>query len=401
MSAAAVIARPEAAGGPAGDLPAMMDFADVRVGPQPFEASPGADWPDFDRQHHARLLRRGRPVCRKPVFADASAEVVDEPAAFVCFHHLHFGHFVAEAVPRLPQTLVERPGLPLVFTAQRPLGPETASAPVRAVLDWMGVAPARLRFVHRPTLFRRLSVAAQGEHLDGPPPGEGYLRLLEAFAARHDLPRPGQGTVYVGRSQLQWHKGAHAGEAHLEGCLAALGVQVIRPEAMPLAEQLRAYAGAGRLIFAEGSALHGRQLLGRIDQDVSVLVRRPGATLGRDALLARVRSLAHAEVVGATLHALTPKGAPRGFMALAFYDLPALFAHFDWLGLPLRRVWDQAAYERARDLQVLRWLKAQRWHVGPAQQDHPPAFFLEQVQALGLGHLAADARRVLDGGPVA
>lgn len=401
MTGTALNPSPPAPPAPAGDLPAMMDFTDVRVAPQAFEASPGADWPDFERQHHARLLRAGKPVCRKPVFDEGPVEVVEAPAAFLCFHHLHFGHFVAEAAPRLPQTLAERPDVPLVVTAQRPRTYETASAPLRGVLDWMGVAPERLRFVHRPTLFRRLSVAAQGEHLDGPPPGAGYLRLLEAIAARHDLPRPEGGTVYVGRSQLEWHNGVHAGEAHLEDCLTALGVRVIRPEKMPLADQLRVYAGAGRLIFAEGSALHGRQLLGRIDHDVSVLVRRPGWALARKALLPRVRSLVHAQVVGATLHALTPEGAPRGFTALAFYDLQALFQHFDWLGLPLGRVWDQAAYERARDLQVLRWLKAQRWQVGPRQQDHPPAFFVQQLQALGLGHLEADARRVLDGGPVA
>lgn len=381
-------------------LPPILDFADVRVGPQTAPFSPGADWPEFDRQTYARLLRRGRPVDQRPVFTDGLVDTVADPAAFVCFHHTHFGHLVAEAAPRLPQTLTECPGLPLVFSALRPLSPAQASGPLKAVLGWWGVPPDRLRFVHRPTLFRRLSVAAQGEHLDGPPPNDAYLALIERLAAPHALPRPDGSTVYVGRSGLEWHKGAHAGEAHLEACLTALGVRVIQPQTLTLADQLRIYAGASRLIVAEGSALHGRQLLGRIDQDVSVLVRRPGWALARNALLPRLRSLVHAQVASRSLHAQTPQGQPRGFTALWFYDVPALVQHFAWLGLDLGRVWDDAAYRAARDLQVLRWLKAQKWQVGPEQRAHPPAFFIDQLDALDLGHLRSPAAAVLDGGPV-
>jgi hypothetical protein len=379
----------------------MLDFADVTVGTTPLPFCPGADWPDFDRQTVARLWRHGRPVDQRPQFPEPPVETVEDPAVFVCFHHLHFGHFVAEAAPRLPQTLAERPGLPLVFTAWRALSPADASGPLKSVLAWWGVALDRIRFVSRPVRFRRLSVAAQAEHLEGPPPSDDYLRRIEALAAPHALPAPDGPTAYVSRAAMEWHKGAHAGEAYLETCLQALGVAVIRPQTLPLDAQLRAYAGARRLIFAEGSAIHGRQLLGRIEQDVMVLVRRPGWALGRHALPPRVRSLTHAEVAPRALHALTPAGARRGFTALALYDLPALFAAFGTMGLDLGRVWDPAAFAQQRDLQVLRWLKAQKWQVGPDQMAHPPAFFLDQLDGLDLGHLRARAEAVLAGGKVA
>ena len=70
-----------------------------------------------------------------------------------------------------------------------------------------------------------------------------------------------------------------AGEPYLEDVLRRSWVRVLRPETVPLAEQLRNYRAATDIVFAEGSALHALQLLGRVDADVAVL----GAASGEGA----------------------------------------------------------------------------------------------------------------------
>ena len=97
-------------------------------------------------------------------------------------------------------------------------------------------------------------------------------------------------------------------------------VEVMRPEERPLAEQLRCYATADRLLFAEGSALHGLQLLGRGLGDVAVLVRRSGSTMLAAATRARARSVAHLDVAVGLIHALEPSGRPAMNGGVAVLD---------------------------------------------------------------------------------
>ena len=55
--------------------------------------------------------------------------------------------------------------------------------------------------------------------------------------------------------------------------------------------QLQLYRRARVVIFSEGSAVHALQLLGHLDCDVVILVRRPGNQLAAASLEPRVRSL--------------------------------------------------------------------------------------------------------------
>jgi hypothetical protein len=384
-------------------LPPVMAFDDVLVQGHKGRTNPGALWPDFARQHFARHLRHKVPVCHKPAIPEVSVEVVEAPAMFVGAHDFHFGHLVAELAPRLPQALAERPDLPLVFTGWQPMGPADLAPAFRALLDWYGIGWDRLRIVHRPTRFRRLEVAAQGEHLNGSEPPEDYLRLVEAIAAARlpDRPRP-EGVLYVSRTRLARQLGMLAGEAYLESRLAALGVGILHPETLPLPAQMAAYAGARVLVFAEGSALHGRQLLGRIDQQVSVLLRRRWSRLATSEIMARVDSLEYVPCQGKVLDFLNAEGKPYPFAAVAFFELDELFDHFGALGVPLARGWDMGAYAAARDADVLGWLRAIcRPDIEPWNRPHNgPEHFVTQLEELGLGHLAPEARRIAGDGAV-
>lgn len=378
-------------------LPAPMAFADVLVQRHRGRTNPGVSWPDFPRQHWARHLRWNSPVCRPPAPPRDVPRRVAEPAIFLGPVDDHFGHIVAETVPRLYQAREVWPDLPFVLTAWRSEDPGDLPGVLRSVLDWCGLAVRDLRLVQQPAVFADLRVVAQGEHLFGPAPPADFLRLVEAHAqARLGRIAPA-GVVYVGRSRIGAATGGHAGEGYLESCLATLGVRVVHPETLPLAEQLRAYAGAELLIFSEGSALHGRQLLGRIDQRIVVLLRRRFSRMGQHEIVPRAASLDFVLCAPEALHALSAEGKPHANAAMSFYDLEDLFGQLGALGLPLARVWDPAAYAAARDDDVLAWISARLApDAEPWKKAHnPPSYYLEQFEPLGLAHLAPRAAALI------
>lgn len=243
---------------PLRSLPPMEGFSNVLAGPSPNRRTPGVLWPDFDTQIHARLWRDGQRICTAPVIDDRDARIIAEPSVFVSMHDGHFGHVCAETVSRIPQSLAEAPGLPLYFTCQHAIGPAQAAPAFRAILEWLKVPADQVRFLHQPTLFRELRIAAQAEPMNGPTPPEGYLDLLEARIAGNLEPVRPEGVVFVSRAHLGPEQGRSAGERYLVFCLQQLGVTVMLPETLPLRQQMQIYAGARYLVFQEGSAIHGR-----------------------------------------------------------------------------------------------------------------------------------------------
>lgn len=378
-------------------LPDIVQFRDVPVGPSPNRETPGALWPDFQRQTHARLWRRGRRVCR-PLALDVQTCREDRTsAAFVSCVEGHFGHFVAEAVPRLPQILAEVPDLPLIFTHDRKSDPKALPAVFTQVLDWFDIPPKQVRLISRPTLFREVCIAAQAEHLDGPRTPEAYLDLLDARIAPK-LPRgKPEGITYVTRAGLDPVKGSHAGEGYLVACLQDLGVRIIYPEKLTLREQMDAYASSAHLVFAEGSALHGRQLIGRLDQQISVLRRRRKSQMAIDQIAPRCTELHYVSAYGGGLHVVNRYGAKVLYAMKALFHADAVLEHFESLDVPLRRVWDAAQYRAARDRDVLNWVERAydptlpRW-LRPVNDDN---YLFEQMVALHLKHLRRPARAIL------
>jgi hypothetical protein len=157
------------------------------------------------------------------------------------------------------------------------------------------------------------------------------------------------------------------------------------------------YAQAGLLIFTEGSAIHGRQLLGRIDQDITILRRRKGSRMARGQMAPRCRSLRYIDTVGGALNVRNRYGADVGFAMKSFFRIEALFDYFDEIGVPLRARWNREAYRRARDQDVLDWVFAMydpalAHHLRPANED---AYLLSQFDKLHLGHLKDQAAALI------
>lgn len=318
----------------------------------------GPIWPRFQGQTWVRHCRDGVALDDKPELPDLLRPFAG-PAIWGGFLDRHFGHFVADHLPRLAVSLRERPDDVVLFTLDPGLTPQGLDDWVWQVFDWIDLRRDRVQFVTEALYVDVLHVASQPEGLSQVPPPTAYLELVEAWA-RSLVPVPAR-TLYVGRLGLpQAGGGAHAGEAYLVERLRRVGLAVLDPGTASIGAQMAAYAGAGRLIFAEGSALHGRQLLGRLDQQIEVLLRRPEKVMAKAALTPRCRTLTYHDVSAGRLMAYWISGKPRPATALGLYDVPALWRVFDGWGIDLAAGWDAGAYADAARADVAAWIAAQK-----------------------------------------
>lgn len=317
----------------------------------------GPIWPGFAAQTWVRHCRGGVPQDQAPVWP-GGAERLAGDAVWGGFLDSHFGHFVADHLPRLPAVLRERPGDVYLFTVDPGVTRETLPAWVAPVFQWIGLPMAQVRLVTAPVTVQHLWVGSQAESLPQVGPVPGYLEIIGGFA--RGLEPVVAPLLYVGRVGMAAQgAGVHAGESHVMGRLAALGVACLDPGRAPLWDQLAAYAGAGRIVFAEGSALHGRQLLGHLPQEIAVLRRRPGKRMAEAQLLPRCAGLTYHDVGDGILMAFWKSGAKRPNPAMSLYDVRRLHRVFAGFGVDLAVGWDDAAYRTAAMADVEGWLA---WH---------------------------------------
>ncbi len=326
----------------------LQTFTDVPVMPlQSFSGQNpigGPVWPDFESQTTARFCRlAGAPVDSLPTLEPCRSEI-GENAIWGGYIRPHFGHLIGEHLTRVLPSLHARPDDLVLFALKADDELETVPAYFHEILQWYGLPRERIRIITQPTMVRRLSVVPQGEVLWGKGPDKSYLELVDAIPERYGLDPKPRDFVYVGRIGLlcKGH-GAHLGEGYLIRHLQDMGVTIVDPTQLSLREQLECYAGAKTLIFAEGSAIHGRQLLGRLRQHMYVLKRR-FRNLARPILKPRVRKLYYVNADGGALR-VKGKGL-KGFphRNAVFYQSEALLECFDAMGLNLRSKWNKTDY---------------------------------------------------------
>ena len=349
----------------------MLVFQDVPVVPVTrvirVKGNGGPAWPDFDRQVTARFCRNGVPSDWKPE-VPVRMQPVAGSAVWGGFLVPQFGHLAAESVTRLPQSLHERPDDLYLFTV--PPGGSAGTVPgyAWAVLDWMGLPRTQVHIVTEPVMIRELRVAPQGEMLGKLPTDPAYLDLLDVIARKRLPAVRATGTVFVTRSgMVAKGQGGHAGEGYLAAALAQAGVRVMDPGQVSLRDQMAAYAGAETLVFSEGSALHGRCLLGRLPQDIHVLRRRSRRDTARLQLQARCQTLSYVEALTDSLGAARRGLHSRPHLAVALYDLDQVFRLFSRIGIDLSRHWDGAAYRDAIRQDIESWMV--RAQLSPEQRD--------------------------------
>jgi hypothetical protein len=229
-----------------------------------------------------------------------------------------------------------------------------APSHLRELLRWYGIPADRVQVLTKSSVASELSVAGQAEHIGGPPPSARHLDLLDAITERNLGKSDPHGCTYVSRAGMKAH---FAGERYLEQALTQASVRVLRPERMSLRIQLRAYISAECLVFAEGSAVHGAQLVGRTLGRTTVLVRLPGWRIAEAALGARATSVDYIDVTAGLLHGLWPTGHPAYPVGLPILRESAVLEQFDELGIGLREHWDASAFQDAVNEDVRAWLE--------------------------------------------
>lgn len=344
----------------------------------------GPIWHNWRFAHSRRLCREGLPQDERPDMpADPVARHIDE-AVWGGTAVNHFGHFVTDHSARLVVGALAKPDLPVIVGV---VDPQADALPdtVMAVLDWYGIARDRILALTEPVQVGRLWVAPQPEQTDSGLPPQAWIDRQTAHAARRLPDPPRNGIIYVSRAGLGGHAGRMAGEAALAAALAAAGVTVVAPERLPLTDQLGLYLGAEVIVFAEGSAIHGLQLVGRVGAHAIVLNRRPRRRFGMEAIAPRVRALSFVEATSSLLN--LPRLSQMGNFArgLSLPDMPVIEKTFAALGVDLTAAMPQIA--AARDADITAWMSTVLRTEPDDWQARTRRAFAGRLQEAGLGHI--------------
>ncbi|WP_137123721.1 glycosyltransferase 61 family protein [Roseomonas sp. HF4] len=221
----------------------------------------------------------------------------------------HFGHALVEGLSR---------AWALRDPAHRDLPPlwlrrgDRLGAPMRGLLDLLGLDAPAERVVTEPLLVEELLVPAQGAEFGG---GMHPAQAAALAAASYGPVRAGR-RVWLSRRALPAHLARIEGEDEVEALLTEAGWEVLAPETLPLPAQLAAIAGAARIAGFMGSAFHLLLLFDRVPARVSLVSRR----LSRDVVsaygaIAAAKGFAQ-EVLPAAFDASGGQG-PRAALRLA------------------------------------------------------------------------------------
>ena len=352
--------------------PDMITYRRVTVYPAIFPRAQeihlcgGPDWPDWDREPRARHYINGRPGDRRPAEKPPSKRVADGPSHFwIGPIHQGFGHMVAEFGTRIAPTLKACPEAVLVFSDANGSGQRFEV--VNALCEWYGIPEQRRIIVTEPTEFATLNVVPQPEFLDDVAlrgvstlgPCSNYLSELQRIAVKNLGTINHHRSVFVSRSHQDTR---FCGEDYLDWVFSKAGFEVFYPERVPLREQIRTYAEAKTLVFSEGSAVHGAQLLGELG-NVIVLARRPGSLIVRKNLAARASRLRYIEGFRCVITGYS-FGEASNIIAewegISVLDVDQLLSSLNEEGIRVSEFWKQSDFEERErnDLRELMRKKA-------------------------------------------
>lgn len=343
----------------------------------------GPAWPHFKLQVYARhcWYRVPMPADTKPRPSDQPVEIAD--TGIWCGPiTAHFGHQVADFGMRIAHSSRLDTRTPLVFSGSA----DRAGTPLPfhdEIFDHLGIDRSRIILVHKPTRFGHLSVVPQAERRFGGGPSRRHLELMDAITAPSSTIERDIRYVFVSRSR--WRGGRFAGESYLDEVLSAAGVVVVHPENLSLRDQFLLYRRARCLIFSEGSALHSLQLLGHIDSDIVVLIRRPGSRLAAASLRPRARSLWYLPAAHGVIYGLLPTGRRQEPTGISVFDETRLVKGVRQTGVDLAPFWDSRIYAQRRDADIAAWIAGRL----KRRIQHPKERMMieKRLTALSLRHL--------------
>lgn len=317
--------------------------------------------PRYDRYRH---LRSGRPSDSFTETAEFNARLSGSWIYLGPKYH-HFGHIMSEMVHRIVPSVLAFPApsrylLVTTFDDPDTNGFADLCRTFRQVLEFCEIPPQDVHIINENSVVEQLSICEQGSHLGGRA-SSWYLDTLEDFSTRrlNELHgrRPSWAKVYVSKSRIP-HGGTILGESYIEELLRAEGFFILHPQEQPLSVQMDVYRKARVLVFSEGSACHGTELLGRSAmEETHVLLRRPEMRPAMiDILGERSRRL---EIFQDTfllgtiaVHPQTRQ--PHSEFAVSLLDIDRFVAYFRERGIARLGTLDVARYLEAaeRDLKA-------------------------------------------------
>lgn len=360
---------------PEGPSPAVT-LRDVDVVPATAEPNNlpvgGVLWPQ-DAPSWVHPHRYGRAVVNSRPARPAVPDRVLEAASYLGYATAHFGHFLAEQAGRVLDTSRYDPRGVGVLVARPQHYQQHVSEFVWDVLGWLGVERTSVEVVASRAVRVKEFTVWRTQETPGASPSQRYLDVLDENTGRRGLVPVPNPVLYVSRSRMPHRL---SGERYLDEALRRAGVPVVHPETLPLREQLAHYQGARTLVFAEGSSMHGRQLLGRVDQRIVVLQRRKGGSFGKDFLTSRASAL---DIVD-PLHCSIPLSfrfdapGPKMWEAFPLVDSSKILATFAALGVDLAASWEEATFQRLVRQDLEEW--ARRMAAAYVEQDARERFEL-------------------------
>lgn len=180
---------------------------------------------------------------------------------------MHFGHFIIDALPRLYAYSELYDGV--VFSCFH--NEKQIPGFIFEFCELAGIPVNKIYFLRRPHLIESLDFSFPGLR-PGKSPEAWYLDWLkDHFPPDGTLSEP---YLFYGRTHLVG-KGSLMGEGYFSRVLQDNGFVYTKPEEAPsIRSQVAMIMRAKKIVFTEGSAIHGIDLCGPCGNDVFMIPRR-------------------------------------------------------------------------------------------------------------------------------
>ncbi len=184
----------------------------------------------------------------------------------------HYGHFITASLPRLWHLrAMAGSRLRILCHGHEPPDDWFGQEFIRAIFGAIGLTPESFAYIQTPSVIRRLWVprpAMEEQNFVH----RAFDELGTAIGRAYDVHREPQSDVrlYLSKTRLNEGINRFQDEILLEDCFARRGFEIIHPQEIPFAEQIKVLARAGVIAGTVGSALHTTLFLDRASRIVAL-----------------------------------------------------------------------------------------------------------------------------------